>query len=646
MELTPKQELYNKNPMYWEWFKTWWEEDYTWDGLKDKTNFSGEPLQEYYKGSSKTPSLISAFGKEWCIVNLPPHNLEGDILKKETSHNYYIDKLRSFIVNNNIEELHGCVFEDQSMSMGKPVKCKFSRTNAVINKNISVGGNNAALLVAEKCFVEKITNNSVTLKDCYITDKVLNLANQQNQTIEIKDSIFDQKFKINSQRQNKVVIENVVAKDELIVTATNVDIRKPKTSKLVLMHTDLPNENNEHSIILDKRCSTQVEYTGKPHSSGSLVISAGSRSSLKVLNADLKSFEIRSDNMNVLSIKNSKISSNFKLAGLKLNQLHFSNSDFLKGILALNLECYEPSRILGVTVLSSLDCTKAKFHSGLDIGSFDLPDGNIRDSVVVAATFRRGLFSKLSVGEDNPPGIIALDFSNTKFKDSFDFDKVEIDGVPLFVDTKLPPNSSFNDLKPNQGLLDKTATEGQYTKYISAFRLCRQIMERNGNFVEAYKFGRLETIAKEYRGKTNDVSLTEIWLTRCYGLISDYGQSLFRPLASLVVFFFFFWGAQALIISMIREKCWVLSKNCKIDFPSVALALDRATTFTFPPFSALAKKSAPSFKAENSPSISTHNEITVFESGFAESAMLAHGIIASISLFLFLLAVKRRMQFK
>jgi hypothetical protein len=84
-------------------------------------------------------------------------------------------------------------------------------------------------------------------------------------------------------------------------------------------------------------------------------------------------------------------------------------------------------------------------------------------------------------------------------------------------------------------------------KYQKAFQTLRLQMEKLRDHGQELKFAKLEMQARERRVGSKDVPCLVRWLSRGYGLISDYGQSALRPLLWLIGSFFFTAGLYASI---------------------------------------------------------------------------------------------------
>ncbi|PHR62029.1 MAG: hypothetical protein COA47_05205, partial [Robiginitomaculum sp.] len=126
----------------------------------------------------------------------------------------------------------------------------------------------------------------------------------------------------------------------------------------------------------------------------------------------------------------------------------------------------------------------------------------------------------------------AVDFTDTRFGAKLDFSGANFDGVAMFANCQFHPDSTFNDctfaLPPN-GM--------NAADYQSAFRILRQHMETLRNHGQEMKFARLEMQARERRVGSSDLPNTVRWLSKAYGLFSDYGLNPLRPVLSLAGLF-------------------------------------------------------------------------------------------------------------
>jgi len=153
-----------------------------------------------------------------------------------------------------------------------------------------------------------------------------------------------------------------------------------------------------------------------------------------------------------------------------------------------------------------------------------------------------------------------VNFVDAEFEAGLSFKQAEFKELAKFHNCKFHSDSSFADAEfaipvLKIGLLDdiwitwhlrqKSKEKEQDTKefhikeqaepYESAFRILRQHMENLRNYGQAMKFARLETKARERRYGSPDVPLLVRSLSRGYGFISDYGQSILKPLTGLIL---------------------------------------------------------------------------------------------------------------
>jgi hypothetical protein len=164
----------------------------------------------------------------------------------------------------------------------------------------------------------------------------------------------------------------------------------------------------------------------------------------------------------------------------------------------------------------------------------------------MGSTFgNRAAFDKACFGEK-------ARFENVEFGPDCHFTQVEFDGNVTFLDATFGAQLRFNYTKflgkakfhncnfhPDTSFADaefaipgKNDTE-QAEKYESAFRVLRHHMETLRNHGQQMKFARLEMQARERRFGSSDVPLLVRSLSRGYGWVSDYGQSIGRPLLGL-----------------------------------------------------------------------------------------------------------------
>jgi len=657
MELTDKQAAINEDPRYWEWFEKWWAKDFSWEGLKNKKSFSGIPLQEYYASENDARNMVEAFGKKWRIVNLPHHDVDGNPLDIGISVSVLKSNLRNFLNENDLDEIHGCVFPKHSILSNRAMRCSFSRTSSVMNTDIGRSKDQLALVEAEDSYVEETTLSPVRLVRCTIKCDSISAPENGDGAIRIRNCRFPRKISLQGP---SIYLHNNLKTEGIKLRAQKIETDNLKCERLSIQafrgQTAFdPNETPyifDYNISLSPTTNTQVSIYGSRNAirdtklgrENLIRINSSEKHMISIEHLIDLLFELEGRNIGDVFISNCQFSRAFQMSPEKIESFKIDSSIFNEGFVASNLTAKNKCALLGCKIQGNCEIKSSKFENGFSISSLEQSDGEDLQSTINSADFSNSKFFFDGPNSNSSKHICAANFSNTKFQYDFTFDDVTLFGFADFTDATLPSNASFNDLKLPQFLpsdsdpYDGVIANEQYSTYQTSFRILRQFMEKSKNFTEVHKFGRLEAIAKQRRGITEDVTKWEYRLTKWYGKFADYGQSIERPLKWLLRLLGLSFVFQYLVFWLFNRPCLNISSNCSFSLDGLTTVIERASTFALPPFSALAKRSAPSKEAEQNSK--------VLESAFSEGLMLLHGILATILIFLLLLAVKRRLQFK
>ncbi len=215
-------------------------------------------------------------------------------------------------------------------------------------------------------------------------------------------------------------------------------------------------------------------------------------------------------------------------------------------------------------------------------------------------------------------------FNDVKFGAGSEFVGVIFEGVAMFGNCQFHPDSHFDDC-----MFALPSSGNQAANYQSAFRILRQHMETLRNHGQEIKFARLEMQARERRVDTKDVPNTVRWLSKTYGLFSDYGLDPLRPVLWLAGLF-----------GMVGIGYWMLAIWSGFDSRSGFLhGLEAALRFSLPPIS----NSISSVLGEPEPAFMVALMQHPFLAGLL---MWVQGLTSPALLFLFLLALRRRFQLR
>ena len=220
----------------------------------------------------------------------------------------------------------------------------------------------------------------------------------------------------------------------------------------------------------------------------------------------------------------------------------------------------------------------------------------------------------------------AVSFNNAKFAAMAKFHGCTFHQDTSFADAKFDiPVLKLNLFKDIWRTVTSKHEAEDAEAYESAFRVLRQHMENLRNHEQEMKFGSLEMQARERRYGSPDVRLLVRILSRGYGFISDYGQSIWQPFLGLFLAPIF---AAVLYAGLGGGKEYFLD------------ALAFAFQYSLPPISmAISGFFEPNIDG-------TFTNVLLAKPFFTGLVMTVHGISSLVMLFFLLLALKRRFQIR
>jgi len=651
MALTEIQEQFNDDPQYWLWFEKWWSEDYSWDGLDSKETLSGEPLKTTYTHYIAETDLVEAFGRMWHPLNLPPHDLNGNIIDDELVR---LTKPKAKVQLNQIEEIHGCVWPANTLnnlSNDKLLKCVYCRTSGIKNSGIGSGGLSRHIVYTNSCYVDLHSQFPAHYEKSVIVSSELGcrhfdaeLHEDLPEGLNFKNCVLQKQTTI---KVNNGIPVSIVGSDtaQLNIYGANIKLLN-LTAKYIRIHitkggglVETTEYNYDCEITLENTSDAFLTIEGNKnhkHPEGRVAANLGPDNQLHLLDLEVKNPIFNFDTLKLLQIENSNIHSRLELGGRAIDKLVLRNTLFANGIFAEDFSTLHLCKLEGIISLKINHFVSSDFSSGLKCTSYENLDGTTIKSKISSANFTASKF-KRSVDS----GYSCVTFNNTEFLDHAIFDEAEFNGVPRFHDTTLPKDTSFDHLRKNadfeDAISDGDAKIEKYGHYLRAYRSLRQLMENNNDSAAAFMFGKLEMISKLKRGVTSEVRGEELFFNKWYGNLADYGQDFLQPVKYLIVVYFSSLLYQFFVFSITESKCWLWENGCKINGDIFGEAMERGTIFLLPPFTMLINRSIDESTKQN------FNWMTDLSSGFG---MLCHAVAATLLLFLFGLGVKRKMQVK
>jgi hypothetical protein len=485
-----------------------------------------------------------------------------------------------------------------------------------------------------------------------------------------KDSRFDIKIQPSANHEDRLSL-CMASLGGRKVFSGKISAPHVKFSKLLLRVIEFPELVNFEEIDVSESCTlfecvfkTQFDCTNSLFGSG--------QSDSVVFDMRNCVFQASQDPAKRLGFLPNFADSVFNGTALFLNSRFLFRSSF-SGVAFKSSADFGGSTFEGYTEFKSSESNPTVFFGPADFSLPVLSDMSSFGSV----TFKDATFND------------RVDFSNRIFGNFTEFGAVKFNEAPKFHGSTFHQNVSFRNarfdwrqsrpLRPSGLLiagrfriwLSKTKhlflrlfqqTKSRYTlpesieihnqyckNATSSFRTLRQAMQGNDDARQAAIFHREELRARHSRFGDKEVSRFEVWVGGAFSILSDYGESILRPIAIMLV---------SVLLSA-SALSGLSGGGTKFFGP----ALGNAVEIQFRPFYHL----NPTFgRAEamgaNDPcssainlalhSESAHNLSTYCfsilalrknETGF-KLIVIAHSLITLVCLFLVLLAVRRKLQ--
>lgn len=621
MKLTRAQKEINDSPLYWAWFKKWWDEDFSYEAIIEKDTFSQADLTLFERFSSQKRSFA---GREWHPFNIPPHDLDGNIPTSE------LDSTSNLIGNAYRQsKIIGVIRKDFHSA-------SFKATSAFWCRFDSQHGDNQKMF--ENCLFEASGLSGEKFSFCYFLNSTISCS----RSVNFENCYFNTNLKISTSHSDTILINKGIGLDVLHVTNfSNLNFSKTRAKNLHLS----PNHNATISIHVPSKFSSNILVKNPPSdvlSKCSIVIKGGAGHDIKVenfnidiLNSDGHPYgDLKFDTLKSISLLNCTLSSELSLSIGKIERIYCNIANFSKGIHFEGGEVSGIAKFTGCRIFERAVFDESVFKGGFVFRPSKHDDNKFAEALLENSSFEGSIFTD-SVKDRKSS---CVNFNDAIFTGSASFNKAIFDGVPKFHGTSLHAETSFLDLGKIPDIDGRDIGKSElYSSYQAAFRTLRQHMEKNNSSAMAFEFGRREMIAKQRRREFVDVPKSEIIFTRWYGNLANYGQDFVRPLKFLLRVWLFSITFQLLLFLLTSSTCYDWNEKCKIDWYKAGEAFERGTTFALPPFTMLTNRSIDS---------NTDLRISWFTDLLSGGGMVLHAAASALLLFLFALGVKRKMQIK
>jgi uncharacterized protein YjbI with pentapeptide repeats len=332
-----------------------------------------------------------------------------------------------------------------------------------------------------------------------------------------------------------------------------------------------------------------------------------------------------------------------KISATSLNAAIFSGASFgsLASFQAAKFRCdahFENADFRDLNCASIAE-EKTEFHGAANFKGGAETESGIRNVTVHSAKFDDAVFQ----GEVN--------FRNREFQDDTSFDGATFKRAPSFHGSEFHPKTSFTGARfewrsglrlapwkriavsrfpfQSQNALQSLRLDNRYLAGVSdSFRVLTTLAKEIESSELAFAFHREEQRSKHDRSAGSDVPRSEAFFGAMYGLFSDYGGSLSRPLLWSTAICLGFALLYAALLGDSPIECMLWESGCQIS-AAVAIAAER----TFLPITSL-----------SGPLAEDWNGVAAAHPFLASALNLIHRLLGTALIFLLALALKRRFQ--
>ena len=625
MPLTEKQKEINSDPLYWKWFEKWWAEDFSYQAVLDRSIIPDNELHCFTKMNFHRRTVdthpINFAERDWHPMHLPEHDLAGNVAEEAL----ILRARKSLEISRGITDISGVIRPDFNLNRKEiksynwcVVHSNLDRINNVNFQNCLI---NISVLRQENylncCFLkERITpQTALNLKGCHFQKTV------EMSALKTNSIIIDKAKNIESL---KLLNPNIVEIRHSFIK--NIEIESSRDFKAILR---LQNTSASINLLSIDNQMVGVDLNLKGKTKYDLHFDG-----VKVNRFNAKFDENNFESVGSLSSINTIFDSPINFSGVLIDNIKHLNSSFVNGLKVTNCTIDGGCEFLGVKIFKSASFDESHFKNGFVYVPDRTDENKSSDSIIHNASFEGATFVDIEKNRKS----CSVNFNDTIFQGSASFNKSIFDGVPKFHGCVMHSETSFMDLGQIPDIDGEDIEKPDvYSSYQSAFRALRQHMEKNQSTATAFEFGRREMIAKQRRTNSVDVPKSEIFFTKLYGCVANYGQDFIKPLKLLAAVWLASIAIQLLIFMSTASNCILGQKNCSINWELAGEAFERSMIFSLPPFTLLMNRSIDS---KTSPDTCLLTDI--LSGGF----MIVHAIAASTLVFLFLLGVRRRMQIK
>lgn len=572
-------------PSYRDWFGNWWEQDFSIAGLERRGiewRFAHAPVER-----------IPFEGREWARGWLPPHDATGTLNQeffdrpRPDWHHIVTHSARTGLAKARLEgawisalslsnlmqpfeiAADGAFLEGLSLDTARQLTLRLRRAYSfggiiIRNSSLAAPADLRGMILKAQLELQQVGGAAVLLNVSRVHGPVRASGISR---LSFRGSIVESDVSIDT---SVAVIDGYRAKMQRSLVIQNVNSHSPATVNLRRAHIHGSLSLTEGASASDFDLSHAVVF-------GDVTFSRNTINNLDftncILHANVKFRELASK---LVRLDSCTIGGDITFSGgtftwLNVDDAHFhgvvkasdaifkitiSNGATFLGPVDLSRNAFgSETRFLNCTFESActfagagfagpVACDGTKFNAGADFAG---EAGGIDNSGKLhRASFRLCRFNAGSEGQ------VCASFDNREFTQPCSFDNATFIGDARFFDAQFHEDVSFRGASFKQALepraeaatfalgwrgkltASKEARNRSHQQQEAAFRALRKRMAEVGSAKDERRFLALELRARRRRSDS-EVSLIERALSACYDIVSDYGESILRPLIALAL---------------------------------------------------------------------------------------------------------------
>lgn len=575
------------------WFELWWAEDYSIAGCEKK----GIAIPKVYRRRR-----VTFAGREWYWSHCPPFDLNGEecpefsTLPAVNFDGALQDQPYSSDMN---ADFRGAFVDDLTIPEISALRLKLD--HAHVMSPIGVNVHSLFDIIGSRCYISGITQNRATSFSIKIVDSFcngpVNLTGGPETRFICDSSKFSSPVRL-SGRYSLIQMTKAVFKDAIDLSAAEkisrfsaqsasfsrrleitkfqgigdkIDLSRTKLLGGLLVSSvtsanglDVSHSKAKGDLIVQSSNLSKLDLTNL--TAGNVKITDFSSGQIMLNNARCGTVnidrgspaELQGDSLIVsgsLSIDRIQFAGRITLASARIGgKIYVRDCDIALGVHAKGLQVGSLASFRGTYFGQFSNFTDSIFEDGVDFGARTEFIGSIREpqADLGAVDFRSTSFKSQQRAS-------AADFSGRAFRGKADFQHALFDGVAYFEREAFKEDvtfrlAKFSQPKPSIGsfrisrkfpFFDTVAVQSRQNDseaahlYERAFSNLKDFMKDAGSSRFEKKFHIYELRARRARSDS-EVGFAERTFSYAYDIFSQYGESISRPLAWLLIIPFIF----------------------------------------------------------------------------------------------------------